>query len=152
MDITSYLLGKKASGGGGDTSEYFKSVDSLEGYPAQALINKFPYAIDLKNRTDISSLFVGFRNIEEIIIIGGNTLTNIGNAFTTCNKLQILDIRDMTLTNNPSGYGTLLGTNSGNRVPYNCLIIVKDQLHKDWFATYYVDYTNVKTVDEYNAL
>lgn len=68
--------------------------------------------------------------------------------FNTCYSLRKLDVRKAT-------FSTLSSNNltyfiSG--VPKTCLIIVKDTTEKNWFNTNYSTYTNVKTVEEYEAM
>ena len=148
MDITSYLLGKKSGGGGIDISEYFLESGNPDGYLAQAIIKKIAYPINVNHRTDLSSLFAGFRLLEEATVINGESATTVLNMFTNCVSLQKIDIRDMILTNLVSGYAQMFGSTNSNRVPSDCLIIVKNQDQKNWMATNHSRFTNVKTVDE----
>lgn len=74
----------------------------------------------------------------------------IGYMFAGCTSLEYLDIRDIDLsmfTKAYSNYNTF-GTNSSDRVPANCLIIVKDTASKNWLNTNCSWLTNVKTPSE----
>ena len=72
----------------------------------------------------------------------------IGELFSGCTSLQHIDIRKLDLPNCGS-VNNFLG--SGQTVPYNCEIIVGTQTDKDYMTTNFPDYTNVKTVSEYEA-
>lgn len=134
--------------GGVDITEYFTNVDVLK-YP-QSYIKKFPYPIDLINQTDCGSLFSNtYKNLQEIKIINADNVTGVNSMFNSCTSLKLLDIRSLILTNcTHTGSTRIFGTGV-SRVPYTCEIIVKDEVEKQWMATNYVNYTNVKTVDEY---
>ena len=136
---------------GVDINDYFLSSGNMNGYLSQSLILKFPYSINLEHRTDASNLFSGYRNLREVSIINGDSVTSLSYMFGNCISLQKIDIRDMILSRNPSGYTTMFGSSSSNRVPNNCLIIVKDQTEKTWINTNFSRFTNVQTASEYEG-
>lgn len=65
-----------------------------------------------------------------------------GYCFDNCKALEHLDIR---------GLEQLSGMSIMRNVPTTCEIIVKDATIKAWWNTNYPSYTNVKTVEEYEA-
>lgn len=73
------------------------------------------------------------------------SLTSMNNTFDGCQSLQKLDIRKLELTN-VNNY-----TNVFSSIPANCLIIVKDENNKNWVLARRSDFTNVKTVAEYES-
>ena len=149
MDIMSYLLGKKSGGGGGNLSEYFVNSGYVEN--AGACIKKIPFDIDLTGITNASNFCYQWANLESISIRNGGSVTNVHYMFMGCVKLKFIDVRDIvfstiTSSSNKSGF---LGISSNNRVPYDCLIIVKDEIEKQALLDYFVYWTNIKTVEEY---
>lgn len=75
---------------------------------------------------------------------------NIGELFNVCTSLEHIDIRGLDLPN-CTNTNTFLGRTSTTCVPTTCEIIVGTQADKDFMATSYSSYTNVKTVAEYEA-
>ena len=78
---------------------------------------------------------------------------NMGQLVAGCTSLEHLDIRGIDLTTSTNVIeqkATFLNNSTGN-VPYNCEIIVADATQKAYMATEFPDYTNVKTVAEYEA-
>lgn len=70
------------------------------------------------------------------------------NMFNGCSNLRKIDIRNMTIDSSyVYSYGSML-----TNVPTDCLIIVKDDTAKSWFNTNFSNYTNIKTVSEYEVL
>lgn len=79
--------------------------------------------------------------------ITGTSATN--NMFASCTSLTKIDFRNFDFTN---AHHSMFGSSAQYGVPDNCLIIVKDQTQKDWFATgNTARLTNVQTVSEYEA-
>lgn len=159
MDITSYLLGKKASGGGGGggSSEYFLQSNQVDGQTKQftTFIQDMPYEyIDFTGISTAQNFFSGCNKLKKIAIRNTESLTPMGvnSLFSGCTSLEILDIRDLLLDS--LGVINMFGGSysSGTRVPDNCLIIVKSDTEKTWMANNLSRYTNVVTVDEYNAM
>ena len=146
LDTFSYLLGKKSGGGGEDLSEYFVNGDySIN---ASGCIKKLPFDVDFTGVTIASNFFYGWANLETITIRNGTSLTNVYGMFKECQSLKFIDVRDIVfsaITTGANRNGML------SQVPNDCLIIVKDDTEKQWFATYYQSWTNVKTVAEYEA-
>ena len=112
MDITSYLLGKKASGGGGEGAEdYFGSTTNQPNF--SYLIKKLPKAettstmitgvsgsaslveieeLSIPNVTTLSNAFNSCSNLEKVKLITSSALTNINNAFYGCSKLNEISL------------------------------------------------------------
>ena len=155
MDLFSYLLGKKASGGGG-SNNYFLESNKVDGQAKQftTFIQDMPYEyIDFTGISAAQNFFSGCNKLKRIAIrnTGSLTTSGVANLFSGCISLEILDIRDLLLDS--LGVLTIFGGSaaSGTRVPNDCLIIVKSDVEKTWMATNLSRYTNVVTVDEYEA-
>lgn len=102
------------------------------------------------NVTTMNSMFMVCRSLTTLDLSSftSDSLTNIYNMFGNCTSLQHLDMRNFvfsTQANNP------FGTSSSNGVPSGCEIIVKDNTEKAWVLSMRSDFTNVKTVAEYEA-
>ena len=151
VDIFSYLLGKKSGGGGGGSlDDYFTNSDYgtyIGGY-----LKKLPFDVDLTGKSSIGSICQYYNNLETITFKNGSGITNVRTAFEGCIKLMFLDVRDIIFSaiTTYTNYMVMLGTGT-KRVPTDCLIIVKDNTEKEWFATNFASWTNVKTVAEYEA-
>lgn len=172
MDIESYLLGKKAGGGGitptgtiditengtydvtnyasadvevpsANLSDYFVNSATVLG---QSCIKKFPFDIDLTGITNIQGYFAYFTNLGSITLKNATSVTNCSSCFNGCINLMTLDIRDMDFATITSASGFLGSGN--NKVPTNCLIIVKDATNQQWMWDHYSNYTNVKRADQ----
>ena len=79
------------------------------------------------------------------------TNTLAGSMFFKCINLMHLDIRNMEL-NKFQETNSMFGNNiTTNRIPANCLIIVKDNTQKQWINSNFNWLTNVKTATEYEA-
>lgn len=111
---------------------------------------------DTSKVTNMGQLFYNCSSATSINIptftLKGNI--NISGMFTGCTSLQHIDARNMRfeLITSSNNRNNLLGNASGStNVPFNCEIIVKDNNSKNWFNTNFPNYTNVKTVAEYEA-
>lgn len=96
----------------------------------------------------LARLFDGCTSLTTVIFgdnIKNNNFTDMNYLFNKCSSLAHVDARNLSFTNVSSK------TNMMTNVPTNCEIIVADQTQKDWFATNFSSYTNVKTVAEYEA-
>lgn len=78
-----------------------------------------------------------------------NNKTTATNMFQGCTRLNHLDIRSFDFTV-LTYYTDLLGK-SNQKVPTNCLIIVKDDTQKQWLSDHFSGYSNIKTVAEYEG-
>lgn len=106
---------------------------------------------DVSNCTSFTEVFTACSKLQELDLSGwqNNIATNYTNFLSECTSLKKIDIRGLEF-NNVTTTTQMLGT--GNyAVPYDCLIIVKDSTQKTWFNTKFSYYTNVKTVEEYEA-
>lgn len=97
--------------------------------------------------TTLKNVFYNCSKLKELDLSNWNTpnLTSVNNTFDGCSSLQKLDIRNFDFTNVTNK------SNTFNKVPANCLIIVKDQTQKNWMATNFSNMTNVQTVEEYEG-
>lgn len=83
---------------------------------------------------------IDLRNFES------TNLSNVSYMLRNCSSLQKLDIRKLSIST-VSNKSNFIGN-----VPTDCLIIVKDQTEKSWFASNYSSYTNVRTLEEYESM
>lgn len=114
MDIMSYLLGKKSSGGGADLSKYFTpaiSSGASSASGAAAMLKTIPedtivsgtslnYAfsncsnlisipfIDTSNVGSVQNMFSGCTNLMTVPILDFSNVTNIRNVFKNCPSLS----------------------------------------------------------------
>ena len=79
-----------------------------------------------------------------------NVATNMAYMFTRCISLEFLDIRNFDFTNVTS-YTDMFGSSANFGVPDDCLIIVKDEIAKEWITSKFTRLTNVKTIAEYES-
>ena len=113
-------------------------------------------SLDLSNITgsNVISANVMFQSCNNLQTLDLSSLTltpgaNIDSMFMYCTSLQRLDIRSLDLTDK-IGNQVFGATSRNTWVPNDCLIIVKNNAQKQWFATNYSRMTNVKTVAELN--
>ena len=114
--------------------------------------------IDFSNWTTSSSItainliFKRCSSLKKANLSCFNGAFNIGELFNGCTSLEFIDIRGLDLVNS-TYQSSFLGVGQGSvgAVPQNCEIIVADQTQKDYMTTNFPDYTNVKTVAEYEA-
>lgn len=90
MDITSYLLGKNASGGGGGGGINWSAL-GLEN-PPKSLQSAYNYSLDIKNNwlpaTDLSSKYSGNDNIVYFPQVDTSITTTMQSMFHTGRSLQ----------------------------------------------------------------
>lgn len=147
-NVESYVIANINVPTGADLTEYYKNANTQ--FPCN-YIKKIPYEINCSGQTNLSNMFnSGFTNLEEIKLINLDSVNTISFMFSSCTSLKFLDIRSLNLSA-CNTYNYFLGSSGSNRVPYNCLIIVKDTTQKSWMATKFSNYTNVKTVEEYES-
>lgn len=73
---------------------------------------------------------------------------NLTRLFDGCTSLEYMDVRGLDFAN-CTNFDYMLGYT--DIVPTTCEIIVADTTQKEWFATNFPTYTNVKTVAEYES-
>ena len=77
--------------------------------------------------------------------LNNNGGVNLSSTFENCSSLTKLDIRRFDFSK-ASYYSRIFAG-----IPINCEIIVKDDIAKQWVLAQRSDFTNVKTVAEYEA-
>lgn len=102
---------------------------------------------NVSNAQRFTSLFENCARLERIDLSNWEapSLNTTSRMFVMCSQLKFIDVRKLNFTNVTSY------SNMFNGVPSDCLIIVKDQVNKDWFASKFSSLTNVQTVEEYEA-
>ena len=103
MDITSYLLGKKASGGGGNNAVI---NGSLSGYNQSAGIRCLITSIDtldVSNKTNLNSLFSYCTRLKTIPNLDTSNATNFGGMFANCGELEAIPNLDTSNATSMSG-------------------------------------------------
>lgn len=100
------------------------------------------------NVTRMYGLFFGCNVLPSLDLSSWNTenVTNMSQLFGNCYKLKFLDIRNFTF-DKVTSYSSMFAS-----IPTDCLIIVKGQTEKDWVLARRSQLTNVKTVEEYEAM
>lgn len=103
MDITSYLLGKNASGGGGGGSDLDWTALGYETRP-QAIDNDYNYAKQIKdNWTPATSLydkFSGNGNLVIMPLVDTSITTNFSWMFGNCNRLTSVPVLNTSSATN----------------------------------------------------
>ena len=176
MELLSYLLGKKSSGGGG-TSKYAPRAISFYYYTGTDLDYEIEN-LDTKNLTSMEVMFSNCNKLTSLDLSNFDTsnvttmaymfdtcsnltsldlstfdtskLTTIDYMFNKCRKLTFIDIRTFDFTKITS-YTNMVGTAANNGPANDCLIIVKDDTAKTAITTAFSRLTNVKTVAEYES-
>lgn len=178
MDMTSYLLGKQAGGGGGESiTDYMPNiVDWNASDHAEYIdkIKKLPTMTILNTVTSCQNLFVGLEGIKTVEFTSQNDTSNVTNMsfmFGASPSLETLDLstfytphlttisymfyNDSSLRHIDMRNFTFDNVSSYvetfSSVHNNCEIIVKSQTEKNWFASSFPRLINVKTVEEYEA-
>lgn len=90
MDVTSYLLGKNASGGGGDSDLDWSAI----GYdkPPKSVTSDYDYAKQIKDNwvpsTDLTAKFENNSNIIIMPLVDTSEVTNMSYMFSYCSNLK----------------------------------------------------------------
>ena len=103
------------------------------------------------NTNQMSLMFKECTSLVRVDLSCFNGAYNIGEMFNGCTSLEFIDVRGFDLTLCYSATNFLGNSSTGWNVPYNCEIIVADQTQKDWMTNKFPNYTNVKTVAEYES-
>lgn len=146
MDITSYLLGKNASGGGGGSDLDWSAI----GYenPPLLVVEGYNYAVQVKNnwvqKTDLSNNFSSDTNLVYMPLVDTSISTVFQNMFYSCERLQevpLLDTKNAQITTSMFYNCIQLRTiptfnisnvqTSGNikNMFYNCPLLTDDSLN-----------------------
>ena len=121
MDIMSYLLGKKSSGGGADLSKYFtptisEGTSSVSGFmsmlktiPETTVVSgtSLNYAfgdfqgttiplIDTSSVTTMTNMFSNATNLTTIPLLNTSNVKNTGSMFQYCGSLVTVPILDLS--------------------------------------------------------
>jgi surface protein len=104
-------------------------------------------SFDTSNVTSMDTMFRLCSLITELDLSNFDTsnVTDMVQMFYQCSGLTKLDIRNFTFDKVKS-YGSMFG-----KIPTDCLIIVKDDNAKTWVLDKRNDFTNIKTLAEYQA-
>lgn len=100
--------------------------------------------------SNITTLFYAFASNDvlpslDLSSLDFSNVTNMYGAFSWDEGLKFLDVRTINFSKVTS-YTDML-----YKVPTSCEIIVADDTQKQWFASKFGSYGNVKTVAEYEA-
>lgn len=100
MDIFSYKLGKKSSGGGG-SNDYFIStqVETSSSVTIRDFIKTIS-SIDVSNRKNLSNFFAGSQNLESVPLLDTSNATNMSSMFSSCYKLKDVPVFNTLKVNN----------------------------------------------------
>lgn len=128
-----------------DTSKVTSMMDCFRGCSSLTSLNIQTWNTD--NVTAVNRMFRDCKSLKSIDLSNATfaKITNGQYMFENCLSLTKIDIRAWDITH----VTTISGMFSD--VPTNCLIIVKDDACKTWFASKYSSHTNVKTLAEYQG-
>lgn len=97
MDVVSYLLGKKAGGGGSSDLDW--SAIGYSGTP-QVITDGYNYAIDIKDnwesKTNYSYMFNNNMNLIYMPLVDTSAGTNFNSMFTSCSSLQTVPLLNVS--------------------------------------------------------
>lgn len=97
MDITSYLLGKKASGGGENKPDW--STIGYENTPS-GIIDIYDYSLQIKNNwvsvSDLSNKFQNDTNLEIMPLVDTSQATTVSSMFSGCINLKNIPLLDFS--------------------------------------------------------
>lgn len=87
MDVVSYLLGKKSSGGGG--SSYNAVLDGTDKTSGTIIncIKEIGY-FDTSSYTNMYNMFSGCSSLETVDLLDTSNVTTMNGMFYNCNKLK----------------------------------------------------------------
>ena len=103
------------------------------------------------NVTDMRYMFNNCKNLVELDLSNFDTsnVIDMQGMFHGCSSLTKLDIRNFDFSKVTNYYGMLGSGATTTFVPFDCLIIVKDDTAKKWMKTNISAlHTNIKTVAE----
>lgn len=118
-------------------------------------INLSSIGIISSNNLTLSSMFSSCTKAKKInlsnLIYTGSGTVNTSNMFTACKVLEELDMSNFDFSKIGTKTNMFGNPQYTTNIPYNCLILVKDQTAKDWMTTNFSNYTNVQIKSEYIA-
>lgn len=128
-----------------DTS-FFTSMSEMF-YYCRYLTHLDVSGFNTSNVTNMNGMFYQCQNLTSLDLsnFDFSKVTNIQEMFRNCRYLKHLDIRTLTFDNITSYGWAFQFYKTSNDIE----IIVKSETEKQWFATNYSGYSNVKTVAEY---
>lgn len=127
------------------------NVDNMEGMFGNCTSLREVDFSNVPSKTSINTMYGMFSGCTkiEIIDLSGfniNSISTLGYTFSNCRNLNKLDVRGIKFSSAGYNPGSMF-----QNVPANCEIIVKDDTQKNWVLTQRSDFTNVKTVAEYET-
>ena len=152
QDIVTALKSK----GAGEVQKYAPRWISFYEYQGTELTQEISN-LDTSNMTSMYYMFFRCINLTELDLSNFDTsnVTNISKMFYGCDNLKKLDVRTFEFTKftNSWEYEYTFGYNASyDHIPFDCLVIVKDEANKEWVVTTAkkcsITLSNVKTVAE----
>lgn len=108
------------------------------------------------NTTRMEYMFAYCTSLRELDLSSFYTsnLQRTANMFLYCVSLAKIDMRNFSLSQitTSSYYTNMFGSSNKDGPADDCLIIVKNNTEKQWITSKFSRLTNVKTIDEYNAM
>lgn len=118
MDVTSYLLGKQAGGGGSSSAGKItpKTLD-LQGSTTNIINTQ---AVDISRLTNMSNMFKDCPNVETLDLTGWNfeNITNMSNMFNGCSKLKEIKANEINAINSSTFTNFLSNCPAIETIPY----------------------------------
>lgn len=102
MDVTSYLLGKQAGGGGGSTGNYTLAIDVSSPPKAYGLASKITEVSPTLDTSQLANFSYFFANssvltkIPELNTSNATTITQMFNGCTNLTTIPVLDFSNVT--------------------------------------------------------
>ena len=131
----------------GGYTNFMKNCSSME------IINLASLVSDKVSGTNIySEMFMGCSKARQILLPKFNFAnctnsksTSYNRIFSGCSSLELLDLRSSSFNSLPTT------TDMFKDVPTDCLIICKDSAAKNYILSVRSDFTNIKTLAEYEG-
>lgn len=107
---------------------------------------------DTTKATTMNNMFNSCQFLEEVDLSSftSESLKESSNMFLNCIRITKIDLRNFSFTGLTT-YNNMFGNSSSN-FKSDCLIIVKNDTEKNWVTSHFNFLTNVKTVEEYEAM
>lgn len=117
MDVTSYLLGKQAGGGGGSFGKITPLTLDLHESTSNIINTQ---AVDTSRLTNMANMFKDCPNVETLDLTGWNfeNTTTIGNMFNGCLKLKEVKANEINAINSLSFANVFSNCPAIETIPY----------------------------------